>query len=115
MRPHLIALAAIVVAGLAAAFGVRDAVALDLIFTLLLYAVLGQSWNWISGYAGNISFGHAIFFGARDSVVAARNHGILSRRRLRLFAFMLRNSVHAVDLFRIPTEKFVEIGRQLEI
>ncbi len=62
-RPHLFALAAIVVAGLLAAFGVSNAVVLDLVFTLLLYAVLGQSWNWISGYAGNISFGHAIFFG----------------------------------------------------
>jgi ABC-type branched-subunit amino acid transport system permease subunit len=62
-RPHLFALAAIVVAGLLAALSVRSAVVLDLVFTLLLYAVLGQSWNWISGYAGNISFGHAIFFG----------------------------------------------------
>jgi ABC-type branched-subunit amino acid transport system permease subunit len=61
--PHLIALGAIVVLAATAAFGVRDAVTLDLLFTLLLYAVLGQSWNWISGYAGNISFGHAIFFG----------------------------------------------------
>ena len=62
-RPHLFALAAVVVAGLLAAFGLHNAVVLDLVFTLLLYAVLGQSWNWISGYAGNISFGHAIFFG----------------------------------------------------
>jgi branched-chain amino acid transport system permease protein len=62
-RPHLIALGAIVVLVVFAAFGVRDAVTLDLLFTLLLYAVLGQSWNWISGYGGNISFGHAIFFG----------------------------------------------------
>ncbi|HEX3548860.1 MAG TPA: branched-chain amino acid ABC transporter permease [Candidatus Elarobacter sp.] len=62
-RPHLLALAAIAAAGLLAATFVRDAVVLDLAFTLLLYAVLGQSWNWISGYAGNISFGHAIFFG----------------------------------------------------
>jgi ABC-type branched-subunit amino acid transport system permease subunit len=62
-RPHLFALGAIVVAGLAAALAIRDAVVLDLVFTLLLYAALGQSWNWISGYAGNISFGHAIFFG----------------------------------------------------
>ena len=59
----MIALGAIVAAGLVTALSVRDAVALDLVFTLLLYAVLGQSWNWISGYAGNISFGHAIFFG----------------------------------------------------
>lgn len=63
MRPNLVALGAIVALGAAAAFGLRDAVTLDLVFTLLLYAVLGQSWNWISGYAGNISFGHAIFFG----------------------------------------------------
>jgi branched-chain amino acid transport system permease protein len=63
VKPHLVALGAIVVVVAAAAFGVRSAVVLDLLFTLLLYAVLGQSWNWISGYAGNISFGHAIFFG----------------------------------------------------
>ncbi len=61
-RGHLVALAAIVVAFVAVAFGVRDQVTLELVFTFLLYAVLGQSWNWISGYAGNISFGHAIFF-----------------------------------------------------
>jgi branched-chain amino acid transport system permease protein len=62
-RPHLLALGAIVVLVALAVLGVHDAFTLDLVFTLLLYAVLGQSWNWISGYAGNISFGHAIFFG----------------------------------------------------
>jgi KUP system potassium uptake protein len=62
-----------------------------------------------------IDLRHAIFFGARDDVIASRRHGMFWRARLKLFAFMLRNSVHAVDLFRIPTEKFVEIGRQLEI
>ena len=76
-RPHLIALAAIVIAGLAAAFGIRDAVTLDLVFTFLLYATFGQSWNWISGYAGNISFGHAIFFasGAYASALLV-THGL---------------------------------------
>jgi branched-chain amino acid transport system permease protein len=64
MRPHLLALAAIVVVVALASATVGDAVTLDLLFTFLLYAVLGQSWNWISGYAGSISFGHAIFFGA---------------------------------------------------
>jgi branched-chain amino acid transport system permease protein len=63
IRPHAIGLAAIIAAGLIAAAFVRVPVVLDLVFTLLLYAVLGQSWNWISGYGGNISFGHAIFFG----------------------------------------------------
>jgi len=62
-RPHLLALGAIVVLVAITVLGVHDAFTLDLVFTLLLYSVLGQSWNWISGYAGNISFGHAIFFG----------------------------------------------------
>jgi len=62
-----------------------------------------------------IDLSHAIYFGSRDTVVAGRRHSPLWRARLKLFAFMLRNSVRAVDLFRIPTEKFVEIGRQIEI
>jgi branched-chain amino acid transport system permease protein len=63
VRRNVAALGIVLVLGLAASFWLHNAVALDLLFTLFLYAVLGQSWNWISGYAGNISFGHAIFFG----------------------------------------------------
>lgn len=29
----------------------------------LFFALLGQSWNVLGGYAGQISFGHAVFFG----------------------------------------------------
>ena len=43
--------------------------------------------------------------------VAAVPH--LARRLL--FAFMLRNAVRAVDLFRIPTDNFIEMGRLVEI
>jgi len=57
----------------------------------------------------------AIYFGARDAVVPATSRGRLERWRLPIFAFMLRNSVRAVDLFRIPPDCFVEIGRQIEI
>jgi K+ transporter len=39
----------------------------------------------------------------------------VARARLLLFAFMLRNAVRAVDLFRIPTDNFIEIGRLVEI
>jgi branched-chain amino acid transport system permease protein len=38
----------------------------------LLWAVLGQSWNLLGGYTGQISFGHAAFFG-----VGAYTTGIL--------------------------------------
>jgi len=62
VKPDLIALGATVAAGIAIAFGVHDPVLLDLVFSVLLWAVLGQSWNWVSGYGGDVSFGHAIFF-----------------------------------------------------
>ena len=58
---------------------------------------------------------HAIFFSARDAVVARRSHCIFLRARVMLFAFMLRNSVRPVDLFLIPTDNFIEVGRQAEI
>jgi KUP system potassium uptake protein len=58
---------------------------------------------------------HPVFFHASDEVVASPTHGILARARLRLFAFMLRNSLRAVDLFQMPTDNFVEISRRLEI
>jgi KUP system potassium uptake protein len=76
-----------------------------------LYAALRQA----KGSGCDVDLDHAIFFITRDSVVAARVQNILSRARIMLFAFMLRNSVHAVDLFLIPTDNCVEIGRQVEI
>ena len=57
----------------------------------------------------------AIYFGGRDTMVCSKRHGWLMRARLRLFTLMFRNSVRAVDLFNIPPEKFVEVGRQIEI
>ncbi len=57
----------------------------------------------------------AIYFGSRDDVVCSKRRGWLVRASLRLFALMFRNSVRAVDLFNIPPEHFVEVGRQIEI
>jgi KUP system potassium uptake protein len=57
----------------------------------------------------------AIYFGGRDAVVCSKRRSWLVRIRLRLFTLMFRNSVRAVDLFNIPPESFVEVGRQIEI
>jgi KUP system potassium uptake protein len=62
-----------------------------------------------------IDLDDAIYFGARDAVVCSKQRSWLVRAGLRLFTLMFRNSVRAVDLFKIPPEKFVEIGRQIEI
>jgi KUP system potassium uptake protein len=58
---------------------------------------------------------NAVYFGARDAVVYSKRSCWLVRTRLRLFTLMFRNSVRAVDLFNLPPENFVEVGRQIEI
>lgn len=51
---------------------------LTVLTTILSTALLGQSWNLMSGYAGQFSFGHAAFFGtgAYTSVVLYTTFGI---------------------------------------
>ncbi len=36
----------------------------------LFFALLGQSWNVLGGYGGQVSFGHAVFFGTGAYVTA---------------------------------------------
>jgi branched-chain amino acid transport system permease protein len=40
-----------------------SATGLNIGVLILLYATLGTAWNLLGGYAGQISFGHAVFFG----------------------------------------------------
>ncbi len=43
---------------------VSDSYFLHLIILFLMWVVIGSSWNIIAGYTGQVSFGHAAFFGA---------------------------------------------------
>lgn len=36
---------------------------LHTVILVLMYAVLGMAWNWLGGYAGQVSLAHAVFFG----------------------------------------------------
>ena len=36
---------------------------LNVMILILMYVALGQAWNILGGYAGQLSFGHAVFFG----------------------------------------------------
>lgn len=51
---------------------------LRLLTIIFLYAVMGQSWNILGGYAGQVSIGHALFFGlgAYTSTIAFLNFGL---------------------------------------
>jgi KUP system potassium uptake protein len=62
-----------------------------------------------------IDLDNAVYFGARDTVVSSKRRSWLVRACMRLFSLMFRNSVRAVDLFNLPPENFVEVGRQIEI
>jgi KUP system potassium uptake protein len=62
-----------------------------------------------------IDVDNAIFFGERDEIVRRKGRAKLARWRVPLFAFMFRNSVHAADRFNIPTARFVEMSRRIEI
>lgn len=62
-----------------------------------------------------IDLSNAIFFAARDIVVAKQGKPALARWRVLLFGFLLRNAVRAVDLFHLPIDRFVEVDRQVEI
>lgn len=42
---------------------VRDVYTMNVLILTLLYAALAQSWNILSGYCGQISLGHALYFG----------------------------------------------------
>jgi branched-chain amino acid transport system permease protein len=63
LRRNLTALAALSVAYLAVALFVTNSY-YQLILTLVpVWALFGVSWNILSGYGGQLSFGHASFFG----------------------------------------------------
>jgi ABC-type branched-subunit amino acid transport system ATPase component/ABC-type branched-subunit amino acid transport system permease subunit len=63
LRRNLIALAVMAVAYLVLTIFVRNSY-YQLILTLVpVWALFGVSWNILSGYGGQLSFGHASFFG----------------------------------------------------
>jgi KUP system potassium uptake protein len=62
-----------------------------------------------------IDVSQALFFAAHDEVVRGQKPPLLVGWRRKLFAFMFRNAVRAVDRFDLPRERFIEVGRQVEI
>jgi branched-chain amino acid transport system permease protein len=63
-RRHELILGAILLIGLALLpLPIRDVYTQNLIIITLLFAGLAQAWNIIGGYCGQISLGHALYFG----------------------------------------------------
>ena len=55
------------------------------------------------------------YYVSRTSVIPGRKTGGMMTWRDRLFAYMVRNTRHATELFQIPSARVVEIGLQLGI
>jgi K+ transporter len=62
-----------------------------------------------------VDFSHALYFGARDDVVASLTDRLLPFWQRTLFAFLYRNAVRTVDRFSLPADRFKEVGRQIEV
>jgi KUP system potassium uptake protein len=54
------------------------------------------------------------FFVSRETLIATRTPGMALWRE-RLFVSMSRNAVKATDFFRVPTNRVVELGTQVEL
>jgi len=55
------------------------------------------------------------FFLGRQKLVASRKQPGMALWREKLFAWMLKNSESAMEFFRLPTNRVVELGSQLQI
>src|SRR4026208_1387316 len=58
-----VGIAAIVAIGLALSLVINERYHHRILTLVFLWAAMGLAWNIISGYAGQISFGHQAFFG----------------------------------------------------
>ncbi len=61
-RDLIVAACLAIVAALVPLF-VKDVYVQNIMVLTLMYAALSQSWNILSGYCGQISLGHALYFG----------------------------------------------------
>jgi KUP system potassium uptake protein len=76
---------------------------------------LPAALNLAKQYGCPIDVRNAVYIVERDEVTIKNRRGIVQRCLIRLFSFMFRNSVHAVDRFNIPAQKLMEIGRRIGI
>ncbi|MDQ2893626.1 MAG: potassium transporter Kup [Pseudomonadota bacterium] len=63
---------------------------------------------------GKLSPARTSYFISRQTVIASKRHGMALWRE-HLFAGMLRNSATAMDFFKLPPNRVVELGSQVEI
>jgi branched-chain amino acid transport system permease protein len=79
-RRSALILAALIAAAVATLpWFVKDVYVQNILILTLMYAALSQSWNILSGYCGQISLGHALYFGlgAYTTAILFTKFGVL--------------------------------------
>lgn len=83
---------------------------LDIIFNLVLFAILSESWNLLTGYSGPVSLGHVVYFGvgAYSSSILYVSFGVNPWIGLIIGAFITAvfAGVMGIFLFRLKTHFF---------
>jgi len=67
-----------------------------------------------TGCGGPLKMMDTSFFLSRQTLIASERPGMMLWRE-HLFAWMLRNAESAMEFFRLPTNRVVELGSQVEI
>jgi KUP system potassium uptake protein len=62
-----------------------------------------------------INLDNAVFFAGRDQVIRGKKGHRLPAWRREIFSFMYRNAVRSSDRFDLPADRFLEVGRQVEL
>ncbi|NUO71720.1 MAG: potassium transporter Kup [Frateuria sp.] len=74
-----------------------------------------RAMTYCAGHGGpSFDMMDTTFFISRETIVAAQRPGMASWRD-KLFAFMARNTLPATAFFRIPGNRLIELGAQVEI
>ena len=63
-RSYYFGAAVVVLLSLLVPLVVQNDYQLQVLFRIYLFAALGLAWNLVGGYAGQLSLGHASYFGA---------------------------------------------------
>ena len=83
-------------------------------FGFMEHPDLPEALAEIRQYGHHLKMMETTFYLSREVIVPTLKHG-MAQWRERLFAFMSKNAMSAYEFFRIPTDRVVEIGTQLEI
>ena len=68
----------------------------------------------VDACSGEFKMMDTSFFLSRQTLIASERPGMMIWRE-KLFAWMLRNAESAMEFFRLPSNRVVELGSQVEI